>query len=404
MDAVAVDAAAPPAPPRADEVLIPASPKLPAFYLDREETTIGGYNECIAAGACTATSRRAELGKDPRVSIGGVTFDQARAYCAWRGKRLPSPDEWRRAAYGDDARKFPWGDAPPTCDRVWMKSCKDGNPTRPGRPAGASAAGALDMLGNVAEWTDPGARSYTQSCVEAPPREAELLGGNAYDAANSPSFDRVNRIAVTPRWFENPEQGIRCARSSGQPAAPPTITDPALRAMIEGGALVVEPAADGGAAHARAHALCAAGKRAMPLAGELVGEHGWFVVIDGAPSLELARAASPPAAKVIAAPVGLQRLVGIATCGEVAERGKLRVTSGKLRWTIELASDAPTYQLWLPPATQATLELSCKRPGPKGECDFGMMITEPATLRIPVGPASGAEGPPLEASGGYVCD
>src|SRR5512140_2043608 len=134
-DAVVVDAAPPPAAPRAEEVLIPGSPKLPAFYLDREEATISGYNECIAAGSCTATARRAELGKDPRVSIGGVTFDQARAYCAWRGKRLPSPDEWRRAAYGDDARKFPWGDAPPTCDRVWMRGCKDGAPTQAGRPA-----------------------------------------------------------------------------------------------------------------------------------------------------------------------------------------------------------------------------------------------------------------------------
>lgn len=85
-----------------------------------------------------------------------VTFSQAQAYAAWRGARLPSEREYHRAAFGTPSgaeRAFPWGDERP--------SCKHGNfdfrrfdPEPVGiNPAGASAFGVYDLIGNGWEWT-----------------------------------------------------------------------------------------------------------------------------------------------------------------------------------------------------------------------------------------------------------
>jgi formylglycine-generating enzyme required for sulfatase activity len=95
-----------------------------------------------------------------------VTFRQATAYCEWQDKRLPTSKEWERAARGDTLQAFPWGSEPATCERAVLAlrgkrpGC-DRSSTWPvgSKPAGRSVFGALDMSGNVWEWTvDPGGR------------------------------------------------------------------------------------------------------------------------------------------------------------------------------------------------------------------------------------------------------
>lgn len=392
-------------PPHAEEVLVPSSPGLSAFYLDREETTIANYQACIKAKQCTVPNRRADLEADNRVAIGGVTFDQARAFCAWRGKRLPRPEEWKYAAYGDKPRDYPWGSHRPLCERAWLRGCSpDNKPTSPGRPAGASAFGVLDMIGNVAEWADSGATTSSETCVHGPSTSSELLGGDVSIEASSPGLIRRDTLWPAPRWFANPGQGIRCARSIEPPSGGPEPIDPELRAMVEGGSLVVEAFATAREAFARVETLCAKGKRGLPIAGDLAGERGWLVAINGAPTLAAARKLAPPTARVIAAPTGLARVIGIATCGNVAAQSTLQITSGKHRWTITRPSGRRPYQLWLPPGGVAKLELECKRPPPKGSCEYGMTMAGPAEVIVPRGPRSGLEGPAFESDGSYDCD
>lgn len=82
-----------------------------------------------------------------------ITWDEAAAYCAWVGGRLPTQEEWERAARGTDGRSYPWGEAF-TMTRANTRESGLGGPTPVGVYVdGESQAGVLDMAGNVWEWT-----------------------------------------------------------------------------------------------------------------------------------------------------------------------------------------------------------------------------------------------------------
>jgi formylglycine-generating enzyme required for sulfatase activity len=86
-----------------------------------------------------------------------VSRADAEAFCAENGVRLPTEIEWEAAARGGDDRLWPWGDEVPDTTRATFGQ-GIGDPSAVGqRPAGAAPCGALDLAGNVWEWTSDGA-------------------------------------------------------------------------------------------------------------------------------------------------------------------------------------------------------------------------------------------------------
>ncbi len=132
------------------------------YYIDRTEITVGSYQVCMAAGACTEPIRTYSDGhKDyfynsqyANYPVIYVTWFQARDYCTWMGKRLPTEAEWEKAARGRaSTRIYPWGNAAPDCQtanlKVKLKQCVGDVKPVGSYPKDTSLYGVVDLAGNV---------------------------------------------------------------------------------------------------------------------------------------------------------------------------------------------------------------------------------------------------------------
>jgi formylglycine-generating enzyme required for sulfatase activity len=195
------------------------------YFIDKFEVTNLQYKKFI-----DATRRKSPSHFENRTYPDGkadhpvtfVSWDDANAYCEWAGKRLPTDEEWEKAARGTDGRMFPWGNKF-ALDKAnmplrWQELKQDGDTSPVGAfPAGVSPYGVFDMSGNVWEWTSSWYEAYpgnTHRSENYGKIYKTLKGGSWWDCSfykcgiSAPSFNRSFFISGT----KNKSFGFRCAK------------------------------------------------------------------------------------------------------------------------------------------------------------------------------------------------
>jgi len=141
------------------------------FYMDRYPVTNSEFKSFLDATGYKPVDTTKFLAHwkggtynpgDENMPVVYINMDDARAYAAWAGKRLPTEMEWQYAAQGTDMRKYPWGNSP---DSTRCNSNLN-HPTPVNEfPGGASPFGVEDLIGNVWQMTndvyDDGAYYFT---------------------------------------------------------------------------------------------------------------------------------------------------------------------------------------------------------------------------------------------------
>ncbi len=190
--------------------------RLEAFWMDRVEVTNGRYRACVEAGACTAPVGAA-FGQPSKAEhpVSLVSWSQAAAYCEWVGKRLPTEAEWEKAARGVDGRRYPWGgEFEPVRANAGYTT---GTQAVGSHPAGASPYGALDMSGNVWEWTSSLYRPYPYDARDG--REDRTARGARVNRGGSWYYGawyvRASYRATADHIYRRiGDLGFRCASST----------------------------------------------------------------------------------------------------------------------------------------------------------------------------------------------
>ena len=189
---------------------------LPAFDIDKTEVTQAQYLACVKAGKCTYPKCPWDPCAQPDIPIACVKHAQALDYCSWAGKRLPSEAEWEKAARGTDGRKFPWGNAPITCDLANMNGCGDTRWSVGSKPMNASPYGALDMAGNVVEWTndfyDPGYYAVSPPSAPVGPKDGTEYCGRGGGFKSDPIWHCTGSRDLYEPPYIKVSMGFRCAK------------------------------------------------------------------------------------------------------------------------------------------------------------------------------------------------
>jgi serine/threonine-protein kinase len=230
---------------------------LDAFYIDKHEVTNARFQQFVQATGHRTQAEREGSGyvytgqkweqvnganwrapRGPGSSIASleqhpvvqVSQEDARAYCSWAGKRLPTEAEWEKAARGTDGQIYPWGNqfdgkrtnfCDTNCETSWKDSAaNDGyRYTAPvgNYESGKSPYGAYDMAGNIWEWAaDWYDKNYYRNSPARNPQgpasgdRAVLRGGGSRNNALTVRAPFRDRLAPE---YRDGISGFRCAKT-----------------------------------------------------------------------------------------------------------------------------------------------------------------------------------------------
>ena len=193
---------------------------LSTYWLDQHEVTNRQYRLCLESGGCALPKDHSAYEDATRADhpVTNVTWTQARNYCAWRGKRLPTEAEWEKAARGIDARLYPWGNS----DEMVKARSRPSEPAKNGTvPVGSiefarSPYGVADLVMNASEWVnDWYAEDFYRSSPGRDP-QGPARGSFKVLRGGEPG-DRPLELRASYRGWDDmsywgPSVGFRCAQ------------------------------------------------------------------------------------------------------------------------------------------------------------------------------------------------
>lgn len=212
---------------------------VPAFEIDEHEVTVDQYKACVEAN--TEGAKKCEIpegtaGDNCNWHLDGmgdhpvncISWQQARDFCEFAGKRLCTESEWEKASRGTDGRKYPWGNQIATCalavmsesDQTSGYGCETGKTfVVASKPAGVSPYGLLDMSGNVSEWVeDDWHNRYSEvapldgkAWVDSPRASFRVIRGGSYQ--NQGAVIRSGYRNGVASTLAETKLGVRCCRT-----------------------------------------------------------------------------------------------------------------------------------------------------------------------------------------------
>jgi len=147
-----------------------------------------------------------------------VSLEDARAYAAWAGKRLPHEWEWQYAAQSADGRVYPWGNEwssanVPVADRGRTRGALSDVEAR---PQGASPFGVLDMIGSVSQWTDEFRDPHTRAAILRGAAAYQPLGSVWYFPQTYRLDEHEKLLLMAPSRDRAGTIGFRCVVDAEQ--------------------------------------------------------------------------------------------------------------------------------------------------------------------------------------------
>ncbi|MFZ5909792.1 MAG: SUMF1/EgtB/PvdO family nonheme iron enzyme [Chloroflexota bacterium] len=206
---------------------------LDAFYIDKYEVTNEMYDACAYAVECRKPKQGGSVTRSTYYSnsvfanypVIYVDWKMAKAYCEWRGARLPTEAEWEKAARGTDERIYPWESNRVDCSFANLTNCVGDTTPVDQYETGVSPYGVYGMAGNVFEWTNSLFKLYPYDAEdgrESPDATGKRVarGGSWHTfGGNSGNARTDTRLELDPAYY-GAYVGIRCAISADQVQTP----------------------------------------------------------------------------------------------------------------------------------------------------------------------------------------
>ncbi|GIL15054.1 MAG: hypothetical protein BroJett039_02270 [Chloroflexota bacterium] len=190
------------------------------FMLDQFEVTNADFKLFVDAQSYKTDAEKSNesdtwltyaQGKDNHPVV-KISWNDAKAFCEWAGKRLPTEAEWEFAARGTDGRAFPWGNEFNVKNVNGKETGLRGTAAVGSFPGGASPFGIQDLSGNVQEWTASAPEHYPGNSANSKLYGANLLiqrgGGWFATQERLTAFFRDSNVATAA----NDDVGFRCAK------------------------------------------------------------------------------------------------------------------------------------------------------------------------------------------------